>query len=313
MVVFLEKILLVGLDNSGKTSTIYILQRKFSLLTNIKPTIKYNRTSFHILGMELTIFDLGGQEKYREEHLKTPIFNGTHLLFYIIDMQDSNRFIEVLSYLERILENYKNLNYFPKIIIFLHKMDPDIIKDLKIIENEAKLKYDILQVLNKFQTNIEIEFFRTTIYDEISIISAFSTSLLKINKKSNIITNVLKEFCNKTFSSVVLLLDENSFIIGSYANEENEKYIELCKTVAPRFTIVMEKMEKFEVNIENIIINVQGSLDDKAFIFIRSFVIDENSISYVVSLSKNNKTIQLCLNYLPNLAENLKNFLNSFI
>ncbi|MHA1341954.1 MAG: ADP-ribosylation factor-like protein [Promethearchaeota archaeon] len=327
----MEKALFVGLDNSGKTSSIYILERKFSLLSNIRPTIRYNRTSLNILGMELILFDLGGQQKYRKEYFKTPLFSGTEVLYFIIDVQDKDRYDVALSYFEEILQKFKELKEFPQIIILLHKLDPDIRKKQEFKNIVENLKQSFLQICNKYDININIDFFKTTIHDEASIISAFSNGLLKINKKSTVITNILKEFCSKTFSSAILLLDENSFIMGSYANEDNKYLIDICRTIAPRFTITMEKVEDYDIDLENIIININldSNLINKelefseksndlnnnstsAYIFIRSFYIDKNSIAYIVSLSKNKRTISLSLKFLPNLAKNLKNFLESF-
>ncbi len=61
----LKKILFCGLENGGKTSILLMLDKRFSLLPTVKPTIKAKRT-FHtnsLLGTSIVRWDLGGQKR----------------------------------------------------------------------------------------------------------------------------------------------------------------------------------------------------------------------------------------------------------
>ena len=64
----LEKVLFIGLEEGGKTSILLLLDRKFSLLPSVKPTIKAKRTYYtnSLLGVHITRWDLGGQKGYRK-------------------------------------------------------------------------------------------------------------------------------------------------------------------------------------------------------------------------------------------------------
>ncbi len=55
------KILFTGLDGAGKTSIILALQREFSKIAVIEPTRGPHRTTFKLLGREVSEWDLGGQ------------------------------------------------------------------------------------------------------------------------------------------------------------------------------------------------------------------------------------------------------------
>ena len=61
------KLTFVGLDNAGKTSIIQFLQKKLTLGETIVPTKKAEVSSQEIslLGLDVTHWDLGGQEQYR--------------------------------------------------------------------------------------------------------------------------------------------------------------------------------------------------------------------------------------------------------
>ena len=117
-----KKIIFAGLDNGGKTSIILILQKKFSFM-NSKPTQGVNRTSItetKCLGLEFVAWDMGGQAKYREEYIKQRyrMFSAVASMFYVIDIQDSERFEESIEYYRNIMQTYEDLQEFPKIIIW---------------------------------------------------------------------------------------------------------------------------------------------------------------------------------------------------
>lgn len=128
------KILLIGLDNAGKTS-IYrsaLLGEQLDTLQNLKPTRGIERYT-HIFGDQQVIFwDLGGQKQYRKNHLASRnVFLQTHALIYVIDVQDDKRFQESLDYFHDILDIVKDLNPLPKVFVLYHKMDQNKINILR--------------------------------------------------------------------------------------------------------------------------------------------------------------------------------------
>ena len=73
---FLEdgiKIIISGLDNAGKTSILTALQKKFDFekeIIALKPTIKVEYHSSKFLGNSIHLWDMGGQQIYRELYIK---------------------------------------------------------------------------------------------------------------------------------------------------------------------------------------------------------------------------------------------------
>ena len=144
----LKKILFCGLESGGKTSILLILDKKFSLLTAVKPTIKAKRT-FHnnsLLGITVVRWDLGGQKGYRKIYLgnKSKYFTEMQSIFYVIDIQAPKKFDEALIFLKDIvnitLESHPDNFQF---LILFHKCDPDIKHDKNILENINYLKKKI--------------------------------------------------------------------------------------------------------------------------------------------------------------------------
>ena len=91
----LQKILFTGLEDGGKTSILLLLDRKFSLLPTVKPTIKAKRTFYtnSLLGIQITRWDLGGQRTYRKIYIneKSIYFTETQTIFYVIDIQSQSK------------------------------------------------------------------------------------------------------------------------------------------------------------------------------------------------------------------------------
>ena len=65
----LKKILLLGLDNGGKSSILAALQNKFSSIQSLKPTKGVKREKLDFFGFPVFSWDLGGQNTYRKDYL----------------------------------------------------------------------------------------------------------------------------------------------------------------------------------------------------------------------------------------------------
>ncbi|RNA07002.1 ADP-ribosylation factor-like [Brachionus plicatilis] len=97
-----SRILLLGLDNAGKTTILY----KVKLNENVCsiPTIGFNvETVSPCKGVSFTVWDVGGQEKIRR--LWKHYYQNTDGLFFIIDSSDGERVHEAAEELHGILED----------------------------------------------------------------------------------------------------------------------------------------------------------------------------------------------------------------
>jgi len=229
-VVSASKLLFTGLDNAGKTTIIYGIQREFSKIAFLKPTRGAQRRIFEFLGKEIAEWDLGGQISYRISYLKNPgkYFDDTEIVVYVIDVQNRVRLPEAISYLKDVVEQFRKLEIAPPIYIFLHKYDPALRRNAL---NEMKnLEVEIKEKIKQSVEYKEIYYYNTSIYDLPSIIKAMSEILLNLYPKSELIEKTIIEFGKKTYSDGIVLLDDNSLIVGSFYKDEEIKNLLTAST-----------------------------------------------------------------------------------
>jgi len=167
-----QKVLVAGLDEAGKTATLSKFGGRLGISETIAthPTRGVVRMKFGNSNLNLFIWDLGGQEEYRQRYLKNPeqYFIQLDLLLYIIDVQNPERFDESLEYLDRILDSITMLEEKPYILLFIHKFDPDIKGDPKIRLNVELLKDNLNDLIKSKDYDFDIEIYLTSIYSMIS-------------------------------------------------------------------------------------------------------------------------------------------------
>ena len=239
-----KKIIFTGLDNAGKTSIILSLLREISKVATIKPTRNAERRNFEFLGMTVSEWDLGGQERFRKTYLEKShlIFRGTDIMIYVVDVQDRERITDSCAYLYDVVEKFSELGITPSIFIFFHKFDPDLINDPKMKLDDT---YEFLKKkIEGFKNYQNFSFFKTTVFDIPSIVNAMSKLFINLNPKSNVIDKSIEDFANKCNIEGVELLDNNSLIIGSYYN--NESVRELLNSLSPYFLRLNDGFERAE-------------------------------------------------------------------
>lgn len=80
----------IGLDASGKTTILYKL--KLGEVVTTIPTIGFNVETVDIVGLKLTVWDVGGCDKIRP--LWRHYYQNTQVLIFIVDLNDDERFGE---------------------------------------------------------------------------------------------------------------------------------------------------------------------------------------------------------------------------
>ncbi len=243
------KILVMGLDNSGKTSIIYTLEQNFASFYSLKPTVSFQiREDFKILGLPIKIWDLGGQKQYRDEYLakKGFIFGETNLIFFVIDTQDAKRYADAIDYLEKSLEFLIKIGLPPPIVVLLlHKVDPEI-KDTKKVRDNLKILQNLISSSYYISNRVlKIESFETSIYDRENLSRAFISGIFKVFPKTQVIQESLNDFMKNSDADAVILLDENVLILGEASSDDVKHNI--CQICGPYFANMIEKLLKFNI------------------------------------------------------------------
>jgi ADP-ribosylation factor-like protein 3 len=111
------RILILGLDNSGKTSILKKLSDED--ISHIMPTQGFNIKSIQQAGFKLNVWDIGGQRAIRPywRHY----FDNADVLIFVIDSADKRRMEEAGAELDQLLEEEK-LAGVP-LLVFANKQD----------------------------------------------------------------------------------------------------------------------------------------------------------------------------------------------
>lgn len=242
-----SKILFTGLDDAGKTSIIMALQREFSKIAMLSPTRGAQRRIFNFLGKEISEWDLGGQVAYRISYLKNPdkYFEGTEVAIYVIDIQNKPRMPESISYFEDVIEQFKKLELKPPVYVFLHKFDPVLRRNAPNEMNNL-----IIEIKDSLRRNTDYKdlyYYETSVYDFPSIIRAMSEILLNLYPKSELIEKTIVEFAKKVDSDGVVVIDDNSLIIGSYYKDDETRNLLTVST--PFFLVLDDSFQSSSTNV----------------------------------------------------------------
>ena len=240
-----HKILFTGLDTAGKSTIILAIQREFSKIALLKPTRGAQRRIFEFLGKDIAEWDLGGQISYRISYLKNPdkYFDGTEILIYVVDIQNQSRIPEALSYLTDVVGQLKNLEIEPPIYVFFHKSDPALLRNA--INEMQTIKVELKEKIKNAANYKQLFFYETSIYNLPSIIKAMSEILLNLYPKSELIEKTINEFAKKVDSEGVVMIDDNSLIIGSFY--KNEEIKNLLSASTPYFLTLNDSFQFTQV------------------------------------------------------------------
>ncbi|NWX95273.1 ARL3 protein, partial [Nothoprocta ornata] len=111
------RIVLLGLDNAGKTTLLRRLAREE--LGTITPTQGFNIKSVQSQGLRLSVWDIGGQRAVRPYWRQ--YLGSTDVLIYVIDSADQKRFEETGQELAELTEQESLLGV--PLLVFANKQD----------------------------------------------------------------------------------------------------------------------------------------------------------------------------------------------
>jgi ADP-ribosylation factor-like protein 6 len=114
-------ILLVGLDNSGKTSIINYLKPPDAKVVNVAPTIGFSIEKFSAKAINFVTFDMSGQSKYR--YLWEHYYKEAHGIIYVVDSSDRMRIVVSKEELYSMLNHAEMIDKNIPILILANKMD----------------------------------------------------------------------------------------------------------------------------------------------------------------------------------------------
>lgn len=112
------RILMLGLDNAGKTTILYNLKLKNQEVNTI-PTVGFNVETVSFKNFKLNVWDVGGQDKIRP--LWRHYFVGTEALIFVVDCSDHERIDEARMELHKIINDREMID--ATLLVFANKQD----------------------------------------------------------------------------------------------------------------------------------------------------------------------------------------------
>eukprot|EP01132_Coremiostelium_polycephalum_P004908 gene4908-6119_t len=131
------RIFCIGLDNAGKTTILYKLKLGEVVIT--LPTIGFNVESIQYKNVNLTVWDVGGQDNIRP--LWRYYYTNTNGIIFVIDSNDRERIGEAKEELFKVI-NDDQLKGVP-LLLFANKQDQP--NTLSLAEISERLSLDSIK------------------------------------------------------------------------------------------------------------------------------------------------------------------------
>eukprot|EP01114_Cavostelium_apophysatum_P002369 TRINITY_DN12106_c0_g1_i2.p1 TRINITY_DN12106_c0_g1~~TRINITY_DN12106_c0_g1_i2.p1 ORF type:complete len:181 (+),score=12.43 TRINITY_DN12106_c0_g1_i2:268-810(+) len=128
-----QRILLVGLDNAGKTTILYKMKLGDHVAEAV-PTVGFNVETVQWGKLDLLIWDVGGGESVR--HLWRHYYAGVNAIVFVVDAHDTHRLPEAVTELKQMMEEDMLRN--ARFLVFANKQDlPGALRREDIIKHIA--------------------------------------------------------------------------------------------------------------------------------------------------------------------------------
>lgn len=114
-------VLIVGLDNSGKTSIINHFKPEEQKSVEIVPTVGFNVDRFRNKNLNFTAFDMSGQGRYR--NLWEHYYKDAQGIIFVVDSSDALRMVVAKDELDMMLQHKDIKDRNIPILFFANKMD----------------------------------------------------------------------------------------------------------------------------------------------------------------------------------------------
>jgi len=173
------KIVIMGMENAGKTTIVNVLTKETDKNPNsppdMTPTRAVKRNLISLFQTNTVVWDFGGQEIYRNEYMSNPelYFHTISLFYYVVDIQDYYRLMSSTMYFMGVFQLIRKYSPDAKIIFLFHKMDPNFDPKLKNLKEKFLAKIEPHLKTNK----IPLLIYDTTIFDLNSITIAFNQEI----------------------------------------------------------------------------------------------------------------------------------------
>jgi hypothetical protein len=216
---------------------------------SLAPTILYETRRHPFLGLQVGIFDFGGQDQFKSEYLNKPeIFRGTDILIPIVSLHDPKSFDEAKQYFMDLLDLYRKNNEKPKIFLFLHKYDTENYQKELLDTNVKRSKEIFLDMFKDY----DFDFMLTSVYEQDKLAKVFRDILISqyaelkdhVEKAEKQLDDIKARVIIADISGNVIVHNVQGVSSGLTLRGDLRDFINACNTV--RENIFMADSAKFE-------------------------------------------------------------------
>jgi GTPase SAR1 family protein len=271
-----KKIVLLGLAESGKSTIIKsVIQGETAELgERYDATINYQRKTLYLCGLEISIFDLGGQTRFLDKFtgdLAQFVFSNVDAFIFVIEPLQAALFSRSKYYFELSLEKLNLFSPNAEIFVFLHK------SDLILEHNLNSISKDLQKYLTS-EISCQIQYYNTSVFSESAYeaVGAVLSQLLNLKEE---FSKICFDFIHKQLKSVIeihLLSHEGAFLLHTL-NKKQERPIPL-KEIRKYFNLALK--QNTPSNMDNTMISVEG----KNYVYLANFL--ERGLAILSVISK---------------------------
>lgn len=219
-----SKIVIAGLDNSGKTTLVSFL--KTGTFVEHTPTMGKDQTTLEVQGVRMNIIDMGGQKDFRSLWLGE--MKDADCVIFMVDASDKDRFSEA----KKELWKFSSIFEEKPLIVMANKQDiediatvPEIIKALNLHEMPS---FEILPISCKTGYGIVNAF--SKIYNKLTgkrLDKKVKPKAITVFDKGGVpLTTKEGEYCSEDILQGGLIAAITNYVKRSFQSELNQVKME---------------------------------------------------------------------------------------
>ncbi|MBD3351378.1 MAG: hypothetical protein GF364_07815 [Candidatus Lokiarchaeota archaeon] len=330
------KIVFTGLKNSGKTSFLLSVNRKYSELIRRDHPESADISIANMLGITIVNWDVNKRIIPSNFRTQSEIYlYDANLIYYFVDGTNLSQLAKSKKIFESMLRNMKKLGISIPIFIIISKIDQDISEEPEIRKIVTTIKSEFSSIALKYMKNFK--FFETSIFEPTTILTAFSNGITLLSPNRDIAEFKLKEYSKLLNASALILFNDNGLVIAEYASDpafdmtHNYLLKYVFETLGPQYIGIFKNLitEKCLIETRNDTDNIsedfakllkhpedvlfKTKLNDGAIILIKRMQILDYSIYVLMFLKNNILSNKEINNYLDRLLEDFSKILQVYI
>ncbi|MFX0126133.1 MAG: ADP-ribosylation factor-like protein [Candidatus Hodarchaeota archaeon] len=299
-----QKIILLGLAESGKTSIIKVVKGGYipSEKAPYTATLDYERENITLFGKTITFFDLGGQKAFLDRfmgELAKFIFSNVTMLIFIVDIVDISKLSLSKYYLDLAVDRLSQYSPDSSIYVFLHKID--LIDQNKMDDFCNNMKIYLSEDIEKSMT-----FFPTSIFSE-SIFQQFKDIITKVSEKPETIDAILDSFLNENSEilELIQIFTEDGVPLISTSNSAQVSTNEIRKL----FDTALQQIYNKEETTTSVVLETENDINFVRFLNNKNVLFLSFSRT---SIMTKNLSLPILYNNVASLTEKLNSFHTKF-